>query len=231
MKSNHAQTISKTSKSVLPPLSRRRTREAQIQTDDETRVKVFYNEELPNVSEPVDACTQLDEGTLFDFDVEVEPFLEILVGRAISEARDECRRDIYLEKLAKKRRDFERKRDEQETLLKHLAQIEERKQEERKRTCEQQIAILSISESALSKLSAHKQARTIFGYVCDHALDKLKNARVFEPPQARYIRTTYIPVLIQDAMLKHRKNSELNHIRYDYLPALLDAAKAKASPN
>ncbi len=231
MKSRTAQTVAISSKNALLPLNRQRMREAQIQTDDQACVQVCYNEELSHANKPVDACTQLDEGALFDFDAEVEPYLETLVGRAISEAKNEYRRDQYLVKLQKKRRDFERKREEQEALLKHLEQIEEEKQIERTRTCEQRIAILSISESAISKLSSHKHAKSIFGNICENGLETLRNARVFEPPRARYIQAIYIPALIKDATVKLRNDNELNLIRYDYLPTLLDVAKEKASQN
>merc|ERR1719444_760585 len=59
----------------------------------------------------IDIDIQIYEGDLFDFDVEVEPVLEVLVGKTLEQSMMEVLEEEELESLRRHQEDFEKKRN------------------------------------------------------------------------------------------------------------------------
>merc|ERR1719181_1253297 len=59
----------------------------------------------------VDIDTQIEDGELFDFDREVEPVLEVLVGKTLEQSMMEVLEEEELESLRRHQEDFEKRRN------------------------------------------------------------------------------------------------------------------------
>merc|ERR1740133_300840 len=59
----------------------------------------------------VDIETQIWDGDLFEFDIEVEPILQVIVGKTLEQARMEVLEEEELKAMKKHQSEFERLRD------------------------------------------------------------------------------------------------------------------------
>merc|ERR1719253_1352468 len=59
----------------------------------------------------IDIDTQIEGGELFDFDMEVEPVLEVLVGKTLEQSMMEVLEEEELNSLARHQEDFEKRRN------------------------------------------------------------------------------------------------------------------------
>jgi len=99
-------------------------REIDIQTD-------FYIDRPPTprfipTKTGKDVSTQILDGELFDFDNEVMPILEVLVGKTLEQARMEVLEENELEMMMLHQREFEKIRDAELIEAQRMEKVEER---------------------------------------------------------------------------------------------------------
>lgn len=70
----------------------------------------------------VDASTEIVEGELFDFDAEVQPILETLIGRTLQQALTEV---IHEEEIAELRKEQQKMLASREAEMMELRRLEE----------------------------------------------------------------------------------------------------------
>merc|ERR1712039_1125879 len=88
----------------------------------------------------VDTQTQIEEGELFDFDIECEPVLEVLVGKTLEQSMMEVLEEEELESLRRHQEDFEKRRNTEMLEVQRMEAAEKRREEEMKRRLQQQAA-------------------------------------------------------------------------------------------
>merc|ERR1719446_224307 len=81
----------------------------------------------------VDVDTQIEEGELFDFDTEVEPVLEVLVGKSLEQGMMEVLEEEELDSLRRHQEEFERKRNAEMLEVQRMEAAEKRRQDEMER--------------------------------------------------------------------------------------------------
>merc|ERR1719265_107402 len=86
----------------------------------------------------VDVDTQIMEGDLFDFDVEVEPVLEVLVGKTLEQSMMEVLEEEELESLQRHQEDFEKRRNAEMLEVQRMEAAEKRRADETERRMKQQ---------------------------------------------------------------------------------------------
>ena len=79
----------------------------------------------------LDVATQIEEGELFDFEVEVQPILEVLVGKTLEQALMEVMEEEELETLKAHQRAFEDRRNAELAEAQRMEAAEKRRQEEK----------------------------------------------------------------------------------------------------
>jgi len=89
----------------------------------------------------VDIETQIWDGDLFEFDIEVEPILQVIVGKTLEQARMEVLEEEELKAMKKHQNEFERLRDA-ELLDAQRLEEEERRREEEIRRRKQELSIV-----------------------------------------------------------------------------------------
>ena len=84
-----------------------------------------------------DEYTQIVDGELFDFDLEVKPILEVLVGRSVIQAQYELIEDYERNEYLKHKKAYERKREFELNKLQRTEAKYVRKEEEKQRRFKQ----------------------------------------------------------------------------------------------
>ena len=84
-----------------------------------------------------DEYTQIVDGELFDFDLEVKPILEVLVGRSVIQAQYELIEDYERNEYLKHKKSYERKREFELNKLQRTEAKYVRKEEEKQRRFKQ----------------------------------------------------------------------------------------------
>merc|ERR1719271_1697212 len=100
----------------------------------------------------VDVDTQIEEGDLFDFDVEVEAVLEVLVGKTLEQSMMEVLEEEELESLRLHQEDFEKKRNAEILEVQRMEAAEKRRSDEMARRIAQQAAQRERDFSTMKKI-------------------------------------------------------------------------------
>lgn len=183
-------------------------REAETQTCIEFKkpVQVKF---IPKTS-GLEISTQIEVGDLFDFDAEVEPILEVIVGRALEESITDISREGELGRFRSSQMEFEKIRQAEMIEVQRLEQVELRKQQERVRRVNQEAARLEVSKIALAKTISVKIAKEALSNVCVDACNILRLKGVFRDPLLVEIEDHIVPILISGAITQGQVLEEEN---------------------
>merc|ERR1740127_276409 len=99
----------------------------------------------------VDMDTQIEEGDLFDFDVECEPVLEVLVGKTLEQSMMEVLEEEELYSLRRHQDDFEKRRNAEMLEVQRMEAAEKRRSDEMQRRMQQQAAQREQDLSVMKK--------------------------------------------------------------------------------
>ena len=86
----------------------------------------------------VDVETQIYEGDLFDFDMEVEPILEVLVGKTLEQSMMEVMEEEELANMRAHQEHFEQIRNAELAETQRLEEAEKRRSQEKERRVQQE---------------------------------------------------------------------------------------------
>lgn len=195
---------------------------AQIQTEkyliemdvspEEVNGFTQTDEYLPPTPEPVyvtpkygtDAVTQVDPNEVFDFDEEVEPILEVFVGKILQQSVCEVLRERELNKLESQKETFEAKK------RLRIARVERMRQEELRLEKEKQLRLAEQREKAeilkreINENKVNQNAEAFLDEISETVFSNLISSGQIEDPLRREIRHNLIP------WLKDQVEQELN---------------------
>ncbi|CAD6208306.1 GSCOCG00003315001-RA-CDS [Cotesia congregata] len=148
----------------------------------------------------VDAETQIGPGDLFDFDVEVQPILEVLVGKTIEQALIEVLEEEELAALKEQQRRFRELRGTEKVEKLRLEEQERRLREEKEQRLKQHEEALKIQEETEERVAA---AVLLTGYVAEllpSVLDRLKISGYLlqEIKEETEEREGFMPLLVSE---------------------------------
>ncbi|KAL8428636.1 hypothetical protein ACSSS7_007109 [Eimeria intestinalis] len=133
-------------------------------------------------AELVDADTQIQEGELFNFDEEVVPVLEVLVGRVIEQSLNEVIEEEELRAIRQQREAFERERLQQLIEVQALEAAEERRQQEAARRLAEEAALQKLRGFAAQKAAAAACAGRLLWGLEETILEEMRESREFVKP-------------------------------------------------
>merc|ERR1719333_171129 len=87
-----------------------------------------------------DCGTQIEDGELFDFDREVEPVLEVLVGKTLEQSMMEVLEEEELDSIRRHQEEFEQLRNAELLEVQRMEAAEKRRADELERRMQQQRA-------------------------------------------------------------------------------------------
>lgn len=149
----------------------------------------------------LDAETQIWEGELFDFDMEVEPILETLVGKVLEQGTMEVQEEEELAALRAHQEHFEQVRSAELAAAQRMEAAEKRKQEEKERRLAQERERLDREATLRKKVAASTFARGLLHGMARTAFSSLRDGGHFHDPVRNEIATNFLPSLFNDASL------------------------------
>ncbi|CAB3983563.1 Hypothetical predicted protein [Paramuricea clavata] len=143
----------------------------------------------------IDVATQILEGELFDFDIEVKPILEVLVGKTIEQALLEVMEEEELANLRAQQRRFEELRNAELVETQRLEEQERRHREEKERRMKQQTDVLKKEKETAEKIAARAFAQSYLADMVPSVFGSLSENGYFYDPVERDVETYFMPWL------------------------------------
>ncbi|KAL5264761.1 hypothetical protein ACHWQZ_G005735 [Mnemiopsis leidyi] len=144
----------------------------------------------------VDNTTQILDGELFDFDIEVKPILEVLVGKTIEQALMEVMEEEELANLRAQQRQFEELRHAELVETQRLEEQERRHCEEKQRRMAQQREVLAIEAETARKIAARAFAQNYLSDLVPSVFGALSENGYFYDPVAKDVEGNFVPWLL-----------------------------------
>ncbi|KPP56680.1 hypothetical protein Z043_125677 [Scleropages formosus] len=145
-----------------------------------------------------DVATQIEEGELFDFDVEVRPMLEVLVGKTVEQALLEVMEEEELAILRAQQRAFEELRSAELVEVQRLEEQERRRREEKERRIKQQREALQREKESVEKIAAWAFAKQYLSELLPRVYGMLRDKGYFYDPVERDVETEFLPWVIKE---------------------------------
>ena len=193
--------------------------DVDVQTDaflEQVQVPTFIPEKSG-----VDVETQIEDGDLFDFDFEVEPILDVLVGKPLEQAMMEVLEEEELEAMRVHQEHFEQIRNAELAETQRLEEAERRRMEEKERRLQQERERLAREEDVRQKVVARTFAKGFLSELQNSVFSNLSEAGYFVDPVEDEVSREFVPWL-HDAV-------EMNLDRMRVARALADDVIAAAA--
>lgn len=143
-----------------------------------------------------DAVTQIAAGDLFDFDFEVAPVLEVLVGKTLENALLEVLQEDELEAIRQRQEEFQAIRAAELAEVQRLeAEVKRRALEKQRRLAQERERVVR-EEDVQRKVAAAAFARSYLVAMRCNVLDNLRARGFFYDPLRREIETLVMPELM-----------------------------------
>jgi len=140
----------------------------------------------------VDVETQIEAGDLFDFDFEVEPILEVLVGKTLEQGLMEVMEEEELAAMRAHQEHFEQIRNAELVATQRMEAAEKRKMEEKERRVAQEKARVEREKVVREKVAAQTFARGYLSGLVGTVFDKLYEAGVFYDPVEKEVKGEFM---------------------------------------
>ena len=178
----------------------------------------------------VDVETQIENGDLFDFDVEVEPILDVLVGKTLEQGLIEVMQEEELAAMRAHQEHFEQSRNAELVATQRMEAAERRKAEERERCIAQEKQRIEREKATREKVAAQTFARGYTSGLLGSVFDKLHDSGFFYDPMQREIETDFVP-WFEDQVVADCSSAAASRKCVDEIikKAFMDAAAAKAA--
>jgi len=164
----------------------------------------------------MDCATQIYEGDLFDFDVEVKPILEVLVGKTVEQSLLEVMEEEELANLRQQQRAFEELRNAELVEQQRLEEQERRHREEKERRMKQQREILRKEKETAEKIAARAFAQSYLADLVPSVFGTLSDNGYFYDPVERDVEQGFLPWLMEQ-VTGELERSELGRLVLDGL--------------
>lgn len=172
-----------------------------IEVDATTQTLVELNRPSSPLFVPAkigkDAETQIVNGDLFDFDREVEPLLELLVGKTIHVSMLELMQEEELAAIRKQQEEFEAIRNVELSEVQRMEAEARRKAEEKSRRLDQERRRIADRRELEEKVAARAYARQYLGGLHTGIFDALEDEGFFFDPVRREVEDVFMVGVIE----------------------------------
>uniref|UniRef100_A0A7S3Z9G6 Radial spoke protein 3 n=1 Tax=Lotharella globosa TaxID=91324 RepID=A0A7S3Z9G6_9EUKA len=145
-----------------------------------------------------DKSTEILPGDLFDFDLEVEPILEVLIGKSLDHALTEVLEEEEMKELAAHKQDFEQKRNTMLAEVQRIEAEEKRRIEEKERRIKQAKDFEEKQKEAAEKAKARTLAKQLLSSAQDVVFVNLEKEGKFEEPILKQIKGEFLPWIFNE---------------------------------
>ncbi|NXT02069.1 RSPH3 protein, partial [Jacana jacana] len=173
-----------------------------IEVDVECQTDAFLDRPATPLFIPaktgLDVATQIEEGELFDFDIEVKPILEVLVGKTIEQALLEVMEEEELAQLWARQRAYAELRNAELAEAQRLEEQDRRYREEKERRRLQHMKMLQKQKETTEKIAARAFAQRYLTDLIPSVFNNLRDSGFFYDPIERDIETEFLPWLMTE---------------------------------
>ncbi|XP_060128777.1 radial spoke head protein 3 homolog isoform X1 [Zootoca vivipara] len=163
-----------------------------------------------------DVATQIEEGELFDFDIEVRPMLEVLVGKTLEQALLEVTEEEELANLQGHQFGYHELRNAELAEVQRLEQQELRRKEEKERRKAQQVTTNTKSAEVKQRISSRAFSLQYLSNLIPSVFNDLHNKGFFFDITERDIEKEFLPYLM-GRVVKRISSNQLGRIMTDGL--------------
>lgn len=156
----------------------------------------------------IDIATQILEGDLFDFDVEVKPILEVIVGKTIEQSLLEVMEEEELANLRQQQRAFEELRNAELVEQQRLEEQERRHREEKERRMKQQREVVRKEKETAEKIAARAFAQSYLADLVPSVFGTLSDNGYFFDPVERDVEQGFLPWLMDQVVDQLERNDQ-----------------------
>lgn len=189
------------------------------ETDVDTQTDAFLDRPASPLFIPaksgLDAATQIENGELFDFDIEVRPILEVLIGKTVEQAMMEVMEAEELARLRQHQQEFEELRNTELVETQRREEAARRAREEKDRRVRQARDALAKEKETSEKVAARAFAKNYVASLVPGVFASLSTAGYFYDQQEREIENEFIPWLLD--------NVDARLLQYARARSVLDA--------
>jgi hypothetical protein len=148
----------------------------------------------------VDFGTQVLHGELFDFDREVEPVLEVLVGKTLEHGMMEVLEEEELASIRRRQALFEQTRHAELLDVQRMEAAEKRREDEKMRRFAQEKARAEEEYAAFKKAHSRATARNYLSGLGRKCLNLLEGEGLFNDKVQVAVETDFLPWLINSVV-------------------------------
>ncbi|KAK9531401.1 hypothetical protein VZT92_010828 [Zoarces viviparus] len=145
-----------------------------------------------------DVETQIEEGELFDFDMEVQSVLELLVGKTTEQSLGEVMEEEELACLRAQQRAFKELRNHELAEVLRLKEQERRHSEEKERRIAQQKEVLKKEKEVAEKIAARACSKQYLSDAVPAVFTSLRGHGYFYDLVEKDIETKLMPWLMDE---------------------------------
>lgn len=171
----------------------------------------------------VDKHTQILEGDLFDFELEVEPILDVLVGKTLEQSMMEVMEEEELAQLRAHQEEFIQLRNAELAETQRMEEAERRKFEEKERRLKQERERLEKEQILKEKVAAAAFAKNYMAGIESSVLDRLSKMSYFYDPVEREVESEFMPWLGDLALEKLQKAEVVQSLADEVVAGALKA--------
>lgn len=150
----------------------------------------------------IDVETQIYEGDLFDFDAEVEPILDVLVGKTLEQSMMEVMEEEELANMRAHQEQFEQIRNTELAETQRLEEAEKRRTAEKQRRVEQEKERVRQEQEVTEKVAARTFAKGFLSQLQSQVVQNLSEAGFFYDPLEAEVTNTFLPWLMENMASK-----------------------------
>ncbi|XP_061482086.1 radial spoke head protein 3 homolog [Rhineura floridana] len=143
-----------------------------------------------------DAATQVEEGELFDFELEVRPIVEVLVGKTIEQGLLEVMEEEELTNLQAHQYAYQELYNAEIAEMQRLEEREKRHQEEKERRKTQQVTTNIKNSAVAEKVAARAFALQYLSNLLPSVFNNLRNKGFFYDHIDRDVEKGFLPYLM-----------------------------------
>ncbi|NXY70341.1 RSPH3 protein, partial [Glareola pratincola] len=173
-----------------------------IEVDIECQTDAFLDRPATPLFIPAktgkDVATQIEEGELFDFDIEVKPILEVLIGKTVEQALLEVMEEEELAHLRARQRAYAELRNAELAEAQRLEEQDRRYREEKERRNRQHMQMLQKQKETTEKIAARAFAQHYLADLIPSVFNNLRDSGFFYDPIERDIETEFLPWLMTE---------------------------------
>ncbi|KFP69888.1 Radial spoke head protein 3, partial [Acanthisitta chloris] len=173
-----------------------------IEIDQECQTDAFLDRPPTPLFIPAktgkDVATQVEEGELFDFDVEVKPILEVLIGKTVEQALLEVMEEEELAHLWAHQRAYAELRDAEFVELQRLEEQDRRIREEKENRRRKHMEKLRKQKETAEKIAARAFTQRYLADLIPSVFRNLHDSGFFYDPIRRDIETEFLPWLMSE---------------------------------